>query len=820
MTVNVSKFESDSSGYKIDLYVTEPFDEISTSNFAFAVALVAILLFVAVAFLLYDAFVHHRTHKVVSAAAKSDAILSSLYPSVVRDRLFAQTEEDAKKERAPLTRTTSTGALTSATAVAKKSERGKYAPKSRLKNYLADGQVESADNDRKDSVVAFKSKPIADLFPATTIMFGDIAGFTAWSSVREPSQVFTLLETLYHSFDEIARRRRVFKVETVGDCYVAVAGLPDPQKDHAVIMCRFARDCLLKVRILTKKLEVVLGPDTGDLAMRIGLHSGPVTAGVLRGERSRFQLFGDTMNTASRMESNGVRDKIQISQETADLLTSFGKAHWFVKREDKIVAKGKGELQTYWLVHGTQTSAAGQSSDTGSTSRVSDGDDDDDVVGSDMKDVGDVLESARDIFDPKTTRLIDWNVDVLLRLIRLIVARRMDCPVTDTTPPNEAMFKDRDVPVMDEVCEIITLPQYDHIPEEDQYDPDDIQLDKNITEQLHDYVCNVAAIYRDNAFHNFEHASHVTMSVTKLLSRIVAPSDMDVMDGTGHSTRSFSLHDHTYGITADPITQFACVFSALIHDVDHTGVPNAQLIKENDRIAQYYQYKSVAEQNSVDLAWDLLMDGNYKDLRAVLYTSQSEFLRFRQLIVNSVMATDIVDKELKALRNQRWDRAFATTGKCDPNARRDPTSDRNRKATIVIEHLIQASDVAHTMQHWHIYRKWNERFFIECVEAFQNGRASSDPVESWYTGELGFFDFYIIPLARKLKECGVFGVASDEYLNYAMKNRAEWEIRGKEIVDEMLQNIYHGNKKATKFPAPKATTIASPQMRVSNAAIA
>jgi class 3 adenylate cyclase len=71
----------------------------------------------------------------------------------------------------------------------------------------------------------YGTKPIADLFPNTTIMFADIAGFTAWSSVREPSQVFTLLETVYSAFDAIAKRRKVFKVETVGDCYVAVTGL-------------------------------------------------------------------------------------------------------------------------------------------------------------------------------------------------------------------------------------------------------------------------------------------------------------------------------------------------------------------------------------------------------------------------------------------------------------------------------------------------------------------------------------------------------------------------------------------------------------------
>lgn len=114
--------------------------------------------------------------------------------------------------------------------------------------------------------------------------------------MREPSQVFTLLETIYHEFDMIAKKRRVFKVETVGDCYVAVCGLPEPRRDHAVVMARFARDCLFRMEKALKRLEVSLGPDTTELGMRVGLHSGPVTAGVLRGERARFQLFGDTVS--------------------------------------------------------------------------------------------------------------------------------------------------------------------------------------------------------------------------------------------------------------------------------------------------------------------------------------------------------------------------------------------------------------------------------------------------------------------------------------------------------------------------------------------
>lgn len=128
------------------------------------------------------------------------------------------------------------------------------------------------------------------LFNLYAVMLADLEGFTAWSSVREPSQVFTLLETIYAAIDRVAIKREVFKVETVGDCYVAVCGLPEPRQDHAVTMARFARDSIAEHMAAVKHLESSLGPETGDLRLRVGLHSGPITAGVLRGERSRFQV--------------------------------------------------------------------------------------------------------------------------------------------------------------------------------------------------------------------------------------------------------------------------------------------------------------------------------------------------------------------------------------------------------------------------------------------------------------------------------------------------------------------------------------------------
>jgi 3'5'-cyclic nucleotide phosphodiesterase len=367
-------------------------------------------------------------------------------------------------------------------------------------------------------------------------------------------------------------------------------------------------------------------------------------------------------------------------------------------------------------------------------------------------------------------------------------AARSDMTMEALEPKCNDSIRQTNAMPLDEVQEIITLPEFDQSASRNRQDPDTVEISPVVMEQLKMYVTWIASMYRANPFHNFDHASHVLMSVIKLMSRIVAPSDLlQKTEMQKKSKVAATLHDHTYGITSDPLTQLACAMSALIHDVDHTGVPNAQLVAEKTNIAERYKERSVAEQNSLDLAWNTLMEPQYNELRATIFTNDCERRRFRQLVVNSVLATDIVDKDLKALRNARWDKAF----KPEQESAKDinPRDAVNRKATIVIEHLIQASDVSHTMQHWHVFRKWNQRLFEEMHAAYRAGRAAKDPSEFWYQGEIGFFDFYIIPLAKKLKDCGVFGVSSDEFLNYAMKNREEWESRGQEIVAEMVDAV-------------------------------
>jgi len=721
----------------------------------FMAIVIVIFAFTSIVFLLYDFFVGRRQRKFLDRIMRQDKIVTDVFPTAIRDRLYGNNGEAEKAQ---------------------------------------DDLFDPLDNEGQSNFV--RETPIADLFPSTTVVFADIAGFTAWSSTREPQQVFTLLETIYGAFDKIAYRHNVFKVETVGDCYVAVAGLPEPNEEHAVCAAKFARDCLKKMKEIVVQLEVTLGPDTADLNLRVGIHSGQVTAGVLRGERSRFQLFGDTMNTASRMESGGEKGRIQLSQTTADLLMEAGLGKTLKARERKIFVEGKGDMQTYWLRTDKRSSAFKRSANTNRESEMATVAESVDITESSQSD--DLSDEDRLLFSTervesmtKMERLVEWNVEVLCSLLQQILASRGDGISPDPTLVEAEKETRSCKTVLEEFIPIIRLKRIESDDMDIRRRVSTVGINEQTRSQLRSYLSNIASMYQDNPFHNFEHASHVVSSVKKLLKRIVNVGEGSNFgkDGSGSDMDLVDLAGHSYGITSDPLTQFAVVFSAIIHDVDHPGVPNVQLVKEKTRNAQIYR-KSVAEQNSVDLAWEMLMQDEYRELRACIYQTEEDLKRFRQLVVNTVLATDIVDKELQALRKARWETAFSQTQLVENDAQSE-----DRKATIVIEHLIQASDVSHTMQHWQIYKSWNEKFFMECYGAFKAGRADADPSVNWYKGEIGFFDFYVIPLAKKLDNCGVFGVSSHEYLNYATANRDEWVREGEALVATFLKNFHEQNEK-------------------------
>jgi class 3 adenylate cyclase len=181
---------------------------------------------------------------------------------------------------------------------------------------------------------------IVDTFPGVSVLFADLAGFTQLSTRISASELVRLLDDLFTTFDLLAQRQGLEKIKTIGDAYMVVGGLPVPRADHAQAAAELALDMVAAVR---ERFSGGLNP----VRIRIGISSGPVVAGVIGRHKFSYDLWGDTVNTASRMESLGEPDAIQVSAETHRLLAAD---YEFTRRELPQV-KGKGDL-TAWLLAG------------------------------------------------------------------------------------------------------------------------------------------------------------------------------------------------------------------------------------------------------------------------------------------------------------------------------------------------------------------------------------------------------------------------------------------------------------------------------------
>ncbi|PTQ90182.1 class 3 adenylate cyclase [Agitococcus lubricus] len=180
---------------------------------------------------------------------------------------------------------------------------------------------------------------IADRHPEVSVLFADIAGFTPWASKQDPEVVVSLLEKIFSRFDAIVARLGAEKIKTIGDAYMVVSGAPDPRHDHTHIIARLALALLDEIKLIRQETGI-------DLDVRIGVHTGSVIAGVIGAMRFSYDIWGDTVNTASRMESHGQAGRIQISQETRIRLAEDFKTEY----RGVIDVKGKGEMATWWLL--------------------------------------------------------------------------------------------------------------------------------------------------------------------------------------------------------------------------------------------------------------------------------------------------------------------------------------------------------------------------------------------------------------------------------------------------------------------------------------
>jgi len=184
-----------------------------------------------------------------------------------------------------------------------------------------------------------QTRPIADHFGSASILFADVVDFTPWSEGMQPEQVVGHLDLLFSHFDGLAEEYGLEKIKTIGDAYMVAAGVPTPRPDHARALALVGLDMIAAMR--EHEELAALG-----LELRIGINSGPVVAGVIGRKRFLYDLWGDAVNTASRMESHGAAGRIQITRATYELLAD----EFVCEPRGTIIVKGKGEIEVWYLV--------------------------------------------------------------------------------------------------------------------------------------------------------------------------------------------------------------------------------------------------------------------------------------------------------------------------------------------------------------------------------------------------------------------------------------------------------------------------------------
>jgi len=183
-----------------------------------------------------------------------------------------------------------------------------------------------------------KEGVIAERFSEVSVLFADLVGFTSISKILPPEELVTLLNDIFCRFDDLINLLGLEKIKTIGDAYMAAGGLPEPRKDHAEAIANLALEMLQALTHFNAENQQAFD-------IRIGIHTGSVVAGVIGVKKFVYDVWGDTVNTASRMESHGISGQIQVSEKTYEIL----KDGYEFKERGIINVKGKGEMYTYLL---------------------------------------------------------------------------------------------------------------------------------------------------------------------------------------------------------------------------------------------------------------------------------------------------------------------------------------------------------------------------------------------------------------------------------------------------------------------------------------
>ena len=608
------------------------------------------------------------------------------------------------------------------------------------------------------------------------------------------------------------------------------SGMPTPDEKHAQNIANFAI-------AVSECVHLITSPSDGEpLQLRIGIHTGHCMGGVVGTLTPHYCLFGDMVNTTARHESTGIAGRIQCSNVLYENLAehsadSEGPMYKFTSR-GYVDMKGKGKCYTYWLDGGSEhneisspaaietlreevievlskkkwkkrkyfdfrrrrSSIAGYNDNTDDMTVASARllDDEKTYVSHQSSHVADQSEGMTDSMDE-----VEDGSESNVRLMKATNDAESTIAASATSDVRGQSLggnsSDHDTISFYE----LKRTRWTNI----KWDPDlsRIELVASIhgllssmlwkccaevssempgnkdvlNHELLRYVDRVSGLYDAHPFHSFDHAAQVVLSATHLVNEY-----------NNAKEQLSTPHD------SNPFTRFITVFAALIHDVKHLGCPNAQLQKENHPLNVVYSQGSYQERQSIQVALAVFLE-EFSVLSTTILKLCPDFLH---MVTAAVLATDVSNKETQAKIKERFKRIIIE--------KQNNVTEFDKTQTC-IEQMLLLADVGHCTQGYDNFLIWNQAFFYECLQNHYRGHAD-DPRPGWHAGEIGFLEFYILPLAER---CNAI-IPSCELAKGTRRILRRWNRDGLEWTEKLAKQSYDLEKveKGRKTPTARAVS--------------